>query len=69
MLSDYRLDAWGSIPGRGKGFSYSLCVQTSSEAHPTSCSVGTRDPFLGSKAQPRRDTDHSPASSAKVKNE
>jgi hypothetical protein len=35
-MSDYKLDDKGSIPGTGKGFVVSLCVQTSSEAHPAS---------------------------------
>jgi hypothetical protein len=45
----------GSIPGRGKG-----CVHTSSEAHPSSYSMGTGCPFYGGKARPGRDADHSP---------
>jgi hypothetical protein len=49
-----------------KGFSCSLCVQTGSRVHPASCTMG---PFAGAKAQPGRDTDHSPPSSAKVENE
>jgi hypothetical protein len=39
-----------SIPGRGeKDFSSSLCVQTGSEAHPASCTMGTGGPFLGAR--------------------
>jgi hypothetical protein len=49
--------------------SYSLCVQTSSEAHPASCTMGTGGPFPGAKARPGRDADHSPPSSAEVENE
>jgi hypothetical protein len=45
-----------------KYFSSSLCVQTSSEAHPASYPMGTRGKAL-------RDTYHSPLSSADVKNE
>jgi hypothetical protein len=45
--SDYRLDDRGSIPGKGKGFSSGLCVETSSEFHPASCSMGTGVPFPG----------------------
>jgi hypothetical protein len=37
------------ITGRGKGFFSSLCVQTSSEAHPASYSMGTSGLFLGVK--------------------
>jgi hypothetical protein len=35
-------------------------VQSSSEAHPASCTMGTGGPFPGGKAQPRRDADNSP---------
>jgi hypothetical protein len=45
LVSDYRLDGRGSISNRGKGFFSSLCVQTSSEAHPASCPMGTGVPF------------------------
>jgi hypothetical protein len=41
-VSDYRLDGRGSIPGRGKAFT--LCVQTSSEAHPASYPVDNKGP-------------------------
>jgi hypothetical protein len=51
-------------PAEAKDFSSSLCVQTSSEAHPASYPKGT-----GGKARPRRDADHSPPCSAEVKNE
>jgi hypothetical protein len=50
----------GSIPGRGKGFSSSLCVQTGSGAHPVHCTMGTGGPFYGAKTRPGRDADHSP---------
>jgi hypothetical protein len=66
---DYGLDNRGSIPDRGRGFFSSLCVQTGCEAHPSSCAMGTWGPFPGDKAWPGRDADHSPPSSAKVKNE
>jgi hypothetical protein len=49
-----------------KDFSSSLCVQTGSGAHPTSCTVGTVGPFPGAKARPGRDADHSPPYSAEV---
>jgi hypothetical protein len=52
-----------------KDFSSSLCVQTGSGAHPASCTMGTGAPFLGGKARPGRDADHSPPSSAEVVNE
>jgi hypothetical protein len=56
--SDYRLDKRDSIPDNGKGSS-SLCVQTTSKAHPASHPKGTGGPFPGSKAWPGRDTDNS----------
>jgi hypothetical protein len=41
-MFDFRLDDRGSIPGRGKTFfSITLCVQTTSEAHPASYPMGT----------------------------
>jgi hypothetical protein len=50
-------------------FSSSLCVQTSSEAHPASYGMSDQRSFPWGKAGPWRDTDHSPSSSAKVQNE
>jgi hypothetical protein len=50
-------------------FSSNLYIQTCSEAHPASCTMGTGGPFLGGKARPGRDADHSPPSRDKVKNE
>jgi hypothetical protein len=69
IVSDYGLDDRSLIPDRGRGFSSSLCVQAGSGAHPASCTMGTRGPFTGGKARPGRDADHSPPSSAEVKNE
>jgi hypothetical protein len=40
-----------------------------SEAHPASCPVGIGGSFPGGKTRPVRDADHSPPSSAEVKNE
>jgi hypothetical protein len=34
-------------PAEAKGFSFGLCVQTGSEAHPASYPMGTEGPFLG----------------------
>jgi hypothetical protein len=68
VVPDCRLDDRGS-PAEVKDFSSSLGIQTSSEAHPASFPVGTGGPFPGGKARPGRDADHSPPSSAKVKNE
>jgi hypothetical protein len=56
----------GSIPGRGKVFSSSLCVQTSSEAHPASYAMGTGGPFPRGKGRPEGYADHSPPPSAEV---
>jgi hypothetical protein len=39
--------------------SSSLCVQTSSGAHPAAWTVGTGNPFRGAKDRQGRDTDHS----------
>jgi hypothetical protein len=50
-------------------FSSSPCVQTGSGAHPASYLMGTGGSFPGGKAWPGRDADHSPPSSAEVKNE
>jgi hypothetical protein len=52
------------FPTEAEDFSSSLCVQTGFGAYPASCPMGT-----GGKARPRRDTNHSPPSSAEVKNE
>jgi hypothetical protein len=51
-VSDYELDdrAIGvRFPVGAKDFSSSLCVQTGSGAHPTSCTMGTGGPFPGGK--------------------
>jgi hypothetical protein len=70
IVTDYRLDDRGSIPDRGKkDFSSSLCVQTSSEAHPASYPIGIGCLFPGGKARPGRDVSHLPQSRAEVKNE
>jgi hypothetical protein len=49
VVSDYRLDDQGSIPGRGKDFSSILCFHTRSEAHPASYPVCTGGPLPGEK--------------------
>jgi hypothetical protein len=72
VVSDYGLDdrAIGvQSPAGAKDFSSSLCVQTGSEAHPASCTMGTGSPFPGGKARPGRDADHSPPPSAEVVDE
>jgi hypothetical protein len=52
-----------------KDFSPSLCVQTTSEAHPASYPLGTGGPFSGGKVQLGYDADHLTPYSVKVKNE
>jgi hypothetical protein len=72
IVSGYGLDdraIKARSPAEAKDFSSSLCVQTRSEAHPASCTMGTGGPFPGGKARPGRDADHSPPSTAEVKNE
>jgi hypothetical protein len=51
-------------PAGAKDFSSSLCDQTGSGVHPASYPTGT-----GGKVQVGCDADHSPSSSAEVKNE
>jgi hypothetical protein len=72
IVSDYGLDdrAIGvRSPAGAKDFSSSLCVQTSSEVHPASCTMGTGVPFPGGKARLGLDAVRSPLSSAEVVNE
>jgi hypothetical protein len=57
-VSDYRLDNQANgvrFPGQAKDFSSSVCVQTSSEAHPASYPKGTRGPFPWGRAWPGHD--------------
>jgi hypothetical protein len=71
IVSDYGLDDLAiqvRSPAEAKGFSSKFRLQTSSGAHPASCTLGTGGPFLGDKARPGSDTDHSPPSSAEVVN-
>jgi hypothetical protein len=71
IVSDYGLDnraIGGRSPAEAKDFSFSLCVQTGSGAHPASCTMGTEGPFFGGKARPGCDADHSPPSNAEVVN-
>jgi hypothetical protein len=67
IVSDYGLDDRAievRSPTGAEDFSSSPGVQTGSGAHPASYPMGT-----GGKARPGRDADHSPPSSAEVKNE
>jgi hypothetical protein len=71
-VSDYGLDDRAIVvrsPAGEMEFSSILCVQTGSEAHPASCTMGIGGPFPGGKARSGRDADHSPPSSAEVVNE
>jgi hypothetical protein len=56
----------GQFPTETEDLSSTLCVQTGSEAHAASCTMGTGGPFPGDTARPERDADHSPSSSAEV---
>jgi hypothetical protein len=71
IVSDYGLDdrAIEVRSPTGADFSSSPCVQTGFGAHPASYPMGTRGSYPGGKARPGRDADHSPPSSAEVKNE
>jgi hypothetical protein len=71
IVSDYGLDdrAIEVLSPTGTDFSSSPCVHTGSGAHPASYPMGTGGSFPGGKARPGRDADHSPLSSAEVKNE
>jgi hypothetical protein len=72
ILSDYGLDDRATevrSPTEAEDFSSSPCIQTGSGAHPAPYPMGTRGSFPGGKARPGRDADHSPPSSAEVKNE
>jgi hypothetical protein len=53
-----------------RDFSSNLCDQAGSGTHPVSyCTVGAGGHFAEGKAQPGRDADHSPPSTAGVVNE
>jgi hypothetical protein len=71
-VSDYGLDDRAMevrSPTGAEDFSSSPCAQTGCGAHPFSYPMGTGGSFPGGKARPGRDADHSPPSSAEVKNE
>jgi hypothetical protein len=72
IVSGYGLDDRAieiRSPTGAEDFSSSPCVQTGSGAYPAFYSMGTGGSFPRGKARPGRDADHSPPSSAKVKNE
>ena len=58
---------WGLNPGKGKKFSLLQNAQTGSGAQPSYYTEGTEFFFTKVK-QPRCEVDHSPPSSAEVKN-
>jgi hypothetical protein len=66
---NFGLDNWGSFPSKGSDGIFSLHhrVQTGSGAHPASYPMGTGRSFSGVK-QLGYEADHSPPSSAEVKN-
>jgi hypothetical protein len=69
IVCDYGLDDRAievRSPTGAEDFSSSPCVQIGSGAH---YPMGTGGSFPGGKARPGRDADHSPQSSAEVKNE
>jgi hypothetical protein len=68
IVSDYRLDDQGSILGEAKDFSFSLCVQASSEVHPASYLIGIWCTFPGVKRDQGVTLTTHP-SSAEIKNE
>jgi hypothetical protein len=66
-MDDRAIEARSSA--EAKDFSTNICVQTGSEAHPASCTMGTGGSFLAGKTRPGSDADHSPPSSAEINNE
>jgi hypothetical protein len=71
IVSGYGLDQAILVrsPAEVRDFSSNPCVQTSSEAYPTSCAMGAGGSFPRGKAWLGRDIDHSLPSSAEVVNE
>jgi hypothetical protein len=66
-LDDQAIDV--RSPAKEKNFSFIVCVQTGSGAHPASSTMGTGGPFPGAEARPGSAADQSPQSSAEVENE
>jgi hypothetical protein len=63
----FKLDDWGSIPGRGKIFLYSTAARLALEPTPL-LSNGYRWRFPSGVKWPECEVDHSPPSSAEVRN-
>jgi hypothetical protein len=57
----------GGVPAGAENFSLHQHVETGPGGHPASYPMGTRGSFHGVK-QPGHEADHSPPSSAEVKN-
>jgi hypothetical protein len=68
IATGYGVVGPGSIPGNARFFSHLHSVQTGSGAHPASSPTCTGSPFPWGVKQQGRETDHSPPSSAEVKN-
>jgi hypothetical protein len=72
-VSGYGLDDWAievRFPAEAKRI-FPVASVSRPDLGPlaASCPMGTGGPFLGDKARPGRDADHSPPSSADVMNE
>jgi hypothetical protein len=67
IVMGYRLDSQGYIPGRDMRLFSLHSIQISSGAHPDFYQIDTRGSFLRGK-WPGHEADHSPPSSAEVKN-
>jgi hypothetical protein len=63
LCSHFPFNNLYASPAEAKDFSSSLCVQTSSDAHPAFYSMSTGGSFPGDKAWLGRDADHSTPSS------
>jgi hypothetical protein len=71
-MSGYRLDGRASgvrFPAEAGDLCSSLCVQTSSEAHPASYPMYTGGPYRGGKHGGGSDADQAPPPSVEVKND
>jgi hypothetical protein len=67
--SDYRLVEWDSVTGRGKQFFLQPLYIDQTWGPPSLISNENQGSFPGGKSQLGRDADHSPPSSAEIKNE
>lgn len=67
QVAQYSFRLWTGWSGFEPRRRQSLWIQIGSEAHPVSCTQGTRDCFHRGKAWPGHDADCSPPCSAEVK--